>query len=53
MRYFLMSRPITPKTAPKPDEYANNPLNIFLDIPKEDLKTGTHRPRLKIISEGE
>lgn len=53
MRYFLMSRPITPKTAPKPDEYANNPLNIFLDIPKKDLVTSTHRPRLKIISEGE
>jgi hypothetical protein len=50
-RYFCMSRPIKPRVAVKPDDYATNPLNIFLDIKKEDLVTRTVRPRMEIISE--
>ena len=48
VRYMLMSRPIKPRTAPMPDEYANNPLNVYLDIPKEDLKPRTRTPRIII-----
>lgn len=50
-RYFLMSRPIKPRVAAKPDEYSSNPLNIFLDIKKEDLTPRTAIPRMEIISE--
>ena len=49
VRYFCMSRPIKPRMSPKPDEYANNPLNIFLDIPKENIRTVSRRPRMEII----
>ena len=52
VRYFCMSRPITPRMAAKPDEYATNPLNVFLDIPKEDIMAAQKRPRMQIISGG-
>ena len=51
VRYFCMSRPIKPRMSPKADEYANNPLNIFLDIPKENLGTVRRRPRMEIIDD--
>jgi hypothetical protein len=51
VRYFCMSRPIKPRVAVKPDEYSKNPLNIFLDVKKQDLTTRTPRPRIEIISE--
>lgn len=47
-RYFLMSRPIKPRTKHKPDEYSKSPLNIFLDIPKEEIIQNTPQPRLEI-----
>lgn len=49
VRYFCMSRPITPRMAGKPDEYKNNPMNIFLDIPKEMVTERAKRPRIEII----
>ena len=52
VRYFCMSRPITPRMAAKPDDYANNPLNVFLDIPKEDIVAAQNRPRMQILSGG-
>ena len=52
VRYFCMSRPITPRMAAKPDDYANNPLNVFLDIPKEDIMAAQNRPRMQILSGG-
>ena len=52
-RYFLMSRPIKPRQRAMPDEYHNNPLNIFLDVKKEDLTTRSVQPRMQIISEDE
>ena len=52
VRYFCMSRPITPRMAAKPDDYATNPLNVFLDIPKEDIMAAQNRPRMQIISGG-
>ena len=52
-RYFLMSRPIKPRIPKKPDGYENNPLNVFLDIPKENLRSARNRPRMEIISGGE
>lgn len=48
VRYFCMSRPIKPRVAKQPDGYANNPLNLFLDIPKDYLAT-PRIPRMKII----
>lgn len=48
VRYFLMNRPIKPRKAAKPDDYASNPLNMFLDIPKEDIKTRPKQPRIII-----
>ena len=50
-RYFLMSRPISPRAQVKPDEYEKNPLKIFLDIPKEDLVAPPSRPKMVIVKE--
>ena len=52
VRYFCMSRPIKPRQAAKPDDYIDNPLNIYLDIAKSDLGTRQHRPRMQIIEDG-
>lgn len=52
-RYFCMSRPIKPRQAAIPDDYATNPLNLFLDIPKEDLVKKAHKPRMEILTESE
>ena len=52
-RYFCMSRPIKPRIAVKPDDFSTNPLNIFLDIKKEDIASPTRMPRMEIISEVE
>ena len=49
VRYFLMSRPIKPRTAKGTDEYVNNPLNIYLDVPKDLLSKSTARPKIKFI----
>lgn len=43
-----MSRPISPRTITMPDEYSSNPMAMFLDIPKEDIKAAL-RPRMEII----
>ena len=51
VRYFCMARPIEPRMAAKPDPYLENPMNIFLDIPKSNLHTRTARPRMEIIEE--
>ena len=48
VRYFLMSRPIKPRIKHKPDEFEQSPLNIFLDINKDDIIT-VPRPRMEII----
>ena len=37
VRYFCMSRPISPRSA-EPDDYKTNPLRMFLDIPRESLR---------------
>jgi hypothetical protein len=53
VRYFCMSRPIKPRVSNKPDDYTGkNPLNLFLDIPKEDLGKAKARPRMMIIKDG-
>ena len=51
-RYFLMSRPIKPRTTPKPDEYHNSPLHQVLDIEKKDLTRRRAIPRMEIIDGG-
>lgn len=50
-RYMCMSRPIKPRIAAKPDGYQDNPLNVFLDIKREDLTTRREMQRMQIISE--
>lgn len=49
VRYFLMSRPIKPRMQAKPDEFASNPMHLFLDIKKEDITAAARMPRLEII----
>ena len=49
VRYFCMSRPIKPRIASQPDEYAQSPMAMFLDIPKEDIKAVSRRPRMEVI----
>lgn len=50
-RYFCMSRPIKPRMAPLPDPYRTNPMNIYLDIKKEDLAPAPHRSgRMEVIN---
>ena len=51
VRYFCMSRPIKPRVAVQPDTYNETPMAMFLDIPKEDIKT-VRRPRMEIIDGG-
>jgi hypothetical protein len=52
-RYFLMSRPIKPRARSMPDEFSKNPLHLFLDVKKEDIKAPMPRQRMQIISEDE
>lgn len=49
-RYLLMSRPIKPRQAIKPDAYHSTPLSMFLDIPKEDIRAKPKRQRMEVIS---
>ena len=49
VRYFCMSRPIKPRIASQPDEYAQSPMAMFLDIPKADIKAVSRRPRMEVI----
>ncbi len=51
VRYFLMSRPIKPRMISKADDFINNPLNMFLDISREDIKSTSKRPRMEIIDD--
>lgn len=51
-RYFCMARPIKPRAAAPVDEFASNPMSMFLDIRKEDIKAVSRRPRMEIIDEG-
>ena len=50
VRYFLMSRPIKPRQAPKPSEYRKSPLYLFLDIPEEDIMPAPAIHRMEIIN---
>ena len=50
VRYFLMSRPIKPRLAPKPSEYRKSPLYLFLDIPEEDIMPAPAIHRMEIIN---
>lgn len=48
-RYLLMSRPIKPRMAVKPDKYSETPMAMFLDIPKEDIVAKPKRQRMEVI----
>ena len=49
VRYFCMTRPIKPRATKKLDEFAKNPMSIYLDVNKDDIKTVSRRPRMEII----
>ena len=49
VRYFCMSRPIKPQHEKIADTYKSTPMAMFLDIPKEDIRPASKRPRLEII----
>ena len=49
VRYFLMSRPIKPRHVVIAEKYNETPMAMFLDIPREDIRTASKRPRLEII----
>lgn len=49
VRYFLMSRPMKPIEVAKNEDYLENPLHLFLDIPKEDIKARAKIPRMEIL----
>ena len=49
VRYFCMSRPIQPRVSRPIDRYNETPMAMFLDIPKEDIKAVSRRPRMEII----
>lgn len=51
VRYFLMSRPIKPRVKFQEDREDNSPLNIFLDIPKNEIITASRKPRMEILHE--
>jgi hypothetical protein len=52
-RYFLMTRPITPRRAAPKDEYYESPQHLFLDIPKDQvMKRRPPRPRMEVIEDG-
>lgn len=47
VRYFLMSRPIKPRTTTPPSAFKSSPLHLFLDI--EDIQMLPAPPRMEII----
>lgn len=49
-RYFLMSRPIKPRTKPEPDGYELSPMYQYLDIKREDIIPAAHTPRMEVIA---
>ena len=51
VRYFLMSRPIKPRTV-QPEADRNDPRQIFLDIPPEDILPAIRQPRMERIEHG-
>ncbi len=50
VRYFCMSRPIRPVHTMISDKYQSTPQAMYLDIPKNDIKTAPRRPRLEVIN---
>lgn len=50
IRYFCMSRPISPPVLRAPDHYNEMPQAMYLDIPKEDIIAKPRRGRMEVIS---
>lgn len=48
-RYFCMMRPIKPRYARLPDGYEQDPRRLFLDIPREDIRPRSGRPKMEVI----
>lgn len=49
VRYFCMSRPISPRQIIPPDKYYETPMAQYLDIPKEDIIPKPRRQRYEVI----
>ena len=52
VRYFCMSRPIEPRMAPVEDDYAKTAPALFLDIPKDRIRSTARRARMEVIDHG-
>ncbi len=52
-RYFLMSRPIQPRSTVRPDKSNPGPLHLFLDIEEAKLPPPVSRPRLERVTDEE
>ena len=50
VRYFCMSRPITPRMTAEPDHYKQSPMYLFLDNQREDIIAVSRKPRMEIIN---
>ena len=51
VRYFCMARPMKPRAAAPDDGYGSNPMNLFLDIPREQITAPPARQRMQIIED--
>lgn len=49
VRYFCMSRPISPRKAQAKDPWRDSPMKVFLDIDREDVRKTASMPRMEII----
>lgn len=53
VRYFCMSRPISPRMALPPDKYFETPQAMYLDIPKKDIIAKPRMSRMEVLSGGQ
>ena len=53
LRYFLMSRPIQPRSTVRPDKSNPGPLHLFLDIEEAKLPPPVSRPGLERVKDEE
>ena len=49
VRYFLMTRPISPRKAAEPDKFGESGAAMFLDVKREDIGKARDVPAMRII----
>ena len=53
VRYFCMSRPISPRQPEGEDAWKGTAARLFLDVPRGDVTAAVRRKRLEVISNSE